>query len=30
VSMIFVGVADLYVHLVANGTITDLNTWSQF
>ncbi|MCC6238394.1 MAG: succinate dehydrogenase [Dehalococcoidia bacterium] len=30
ISMIFVGVADLYVHLVAGGIITDLNTWSQF
>jgi len=29
-SLIFVGVADLYVHLVANGVITDPNTWSAF
>jgi hypothetical protein len=29
-SMIFVGLTDLYVHLVANGVVTDLNTWSQF
>lgn len=30
VSMIGVGLADLYVHLVANGNITDPNTWSAF
>lgn len=28
-SLIWVGVTDLYVHLVANGVITDLNTWSN-
>ena len=27
-SLIFVGLTDLYVHLVANGTVTDPNTWS--
>ena len=29
-SLIFVGLTDLYVHLVAGGQITDLNTWSAF
>ena len=29
-SLISVGTADLYVHLVANGVLTDLNTWSNF
>lgn len=29
-SLISVGLADLYVHLVANGVLTDLNTWSNF
>jgi len=28
-SLIWVGVTDLYIHLVASGTITDLNTWSN-
>lgn len=28
-SLIWVGVTDLYIHLVANDVITDLNTWSN-
>lgn len=28
-SLIGVGVTDLYIHLVANGVITDLNTWGS-
>jgi hypothetical protein len=28
-SLIFVGVTDLYIRLVASGAITDLNTWSN-
>ena len=30
VSMIFVGVTDLYIRLVATGVIPDLNTWKSF
>jgi hypothetical protein len=30
VSMIFVGLTDLYVRLVANGAIPDINTWRTF
>lgn len=29
ISLIFVGVTDLYVHLVASGVVTDLNTFSN-
>lgn len=29
-SLIFVAFTDLYIHLVANGVITDLHTWSSF
>jgi hypothetical protein len=29
-SLIFVGVTDLYIHLVASGVITDPHTWSSF
>ena len=29
-SMIFVGVTDLYIRLVVNGTIPDINTWKSF
>ena len=28
-SLVFVGVTDLYIHLVASGVVTDLNTWSN-
>ena len=30
VSMVWVGLTDLYIMLVSNGTITDLNTWSNW
>lgn len=30
ISLIFVGVTDLYIRLVASGAIIDLNTWSTF
>lgn len=29
-SLIWVGVTDLYIHLVASGVITDLHTWTSF
>ncbi|MEX1022751.1 MAG: succinate dehydrogenase [Dehalococcoidia bacterium] len=29
-SLVSVGVSDLYVRLVANGVVTDLNTWTNF
>ncbi len=29
-SLIFVGLTDVYIHLVANEVITDPNTWSSF
>lgn len=29
-SLISVGLSDLYVHLVANSVITDINTWTNF
>ncbi len=29
-SMIFVGLTDLYIRLVANGVITDIHTWKSF
>jgi hypothetical protein len=29
-SLIWIGITDLYIHLVANGNITDPNTWSGF
>ncbi len=29
-SLISVGLADLYVHLVASGAVTDINTWTNF
>ncbi|MBT5775444.1 MAG: succinate dehydrogenase [Dehalococcoidia bacterium] len=29
ISLVFVGVTDLYIHLVASGVITDLNTFSN-